>query len=165
MTEGIALDLNGVRVRWDARTVAAYASADPDPAWALEGTLAPAHSALRVFSGATREGSVLLLAALRPADADAHGDERIGAVLIEAEGNLIGMEEVLLSTEYAGDGAIRRITLELYREGDDYPLRGAGDAIGTGAGEREGHRIDSATLRFRLDGSEGTALYEIVHAR
>jgi len=162
MADEIALELDGVRVRWDAGAVAAYPSGEPKPAWALEGSLTPDHSALRVLSGATADGSILLLAAARPAAADAHDAERIGAILVEAGGNVVAMDEVLLSTEYAGDGAVRRITLELYREGDDYPLRGAGDAESTGTEEREGHRAETATLRFRLDGSEGAALYEIV---
>ncbi|HYH60603.1 MAG TPA: hypothetical protein VD766_01935 [Solirubrobacterales bacterium] len=161
MADEIALELGGVRVRWDAGAVAAYPSADPKPAWALEGSLTPAHSALRVLSGATSDGSILLLAAARPAAADAHDAELIGAVVVEG-GNAVAMDEVLLSTEYAGDGTIRRITLELYREGDDYPIRGAGDAKSTGTEEREGHHTESATLHFRLDGSEGAALYEIV---
>ena len=163
MANEIALELDGVRVRWDAGAVAAYASAEPERAWSLEGSLTPKHSALRVLSGATADGSILLLAAARPAETEAHDSELIGALLVEDGGNVVAMDEVLLSTEYTADGAVRRITLELYREGDDYPLRGGGDAASTSAGERDGHRAESATLRFRLDGSEGAALYEILH--
>ena len=164
MAEEIALELNGVRVRWDAGAVAAYPSGRAGARLGARRIAGPGPLGAASAIGGNPDGSILLLAALRPVEADAHGDELAGAVLIEPDGNIAAMDEVLLSTEYAGDGAIRRVTLELYREGDDYPLRGAGDAASAGAEEREGRRVENATLRFRLDGSEGAALYEIVHA-
>lgn len=164
MPDEIAFELGELRVVWDTEAVAGYEGAEPEPAWTLEGALAPAYSALRVLAGRTSEGSILLLAAVRPTDADAHGEEPIGATLIEPDGNITAMDEVLLSTEYAKDGTVRRITLELYREGDDYPIRGAGDTSSASARSQDDLRTESATLRFRLDGNEGLALYEIVHA-
>lgn len=156
----------GLRVRWQTEAVGAYPDAGEalEPAWSLEGALAPAHSALRVLAGATSEGSILLLASARPAGAGAHDAEAVSAAVLDPEGEVTTFAESLLSTEYAGDGSVRRITLELYAEGDEYPLRGAGDAAATESSEEEGVRRESTTLRFRLHGHEGAGLYEILHA-
>ena len=129
----------------------------------LEGALAPEFSALRVVSAATADGTLLLLCAARPEAAAHHDEEAVAAILVSPEGEPEAVEEALVSTEYAADGAIRRLGLELYKEGDDYPVRGAGDATDTGAVEAEGARRDGGELAFRLDGSAGAALYEIVH--
>ena len=154
----------GLRIVWDRDTVAAYPEAGTaDPAWRLEGELAPAFSALRVLSAATREGGLLLLAAARPAAAEGHDEEAVAALLAPADGAPEPVSEALISTEYAADGSIRRVGLELYKEDDDYPVRAAGDAAGEpAAGADAGRRV--ARLEFRLDGAEGIALYEIVEA-
>jgi len=164
MPDEIAFEFGELRVLWDTEAIADYEGSEPKTAWTLEGSLAPAHTALRALAGRSADGSMLLLAAVRPAEAEAHGEEPIGATLIEPSGTVTAMDEALLSTEYSGDGAVRRITLELYREGDDYPIRGAGDTLSASAREDDGLRTESATLHFRLDGHEGVALYEIVHA-
>lgn len=155
----------GISVAWDTDAVRALANDESrqHPAWRLEGALAPEFSALRVVSGATADGTLLLLCAARPDAAAHHDEEAVVAVLVSPEGEPEAVEEALVSTEYAADGAIRRLGLELYKEGDDYPVRGAGDATDTGAAEADGERRDEAKLAFRLDGSAGAALYEIVH--
>jgi hypothetical protein len=154
----------GLRIVWDRAAVAAYPDAGAThSAWRLEGDLTPAFSALRVLSAATREGGLLLLAAARPADADGHAEEAVAALLALPDGAAEPVSEALISTEYAADGSIRRVGLELYKEGDDYPVRAAGDAAeDPAAGADPGRR--AARLEFRLDGDEGVALYEIVEA-
>jgi hypothetical protein len=154
----------GLRVVWDRTALAALADPgdEPNPGWRLEGSLEPAFTALRVVSGATADGSLLVLCAARPQGAAHHDEESVAAIVADPEGDLSPISEALVSTEYAPDGAIRRLGLELYREGDDYPLRGAGDATKATWSEADGERRDSAQLNFRLDGSEGAALYEIV---
>jgi hypothetical protein len=86
--------------------------------------------------------------------------DAVAAVLVSPEGAPATVEEALVSTEYAADGAIRRLGLELYKEGDDYPVRGAGDATGAAAADADGR--DVTELAFRLDGNAGAALHEIV---
>ncbi len=154
----------GLRVVWDRATLAALADGgdEPDAGWRLEGSLEPGFTALRVVSGATADGSLLILCAARPEGAAHHDEESVAAIVAEPEGGVVPISEALVSTEYAPDGAIRRLGLELYKEGDDYPLRGAGDATEATSSEGGGERRDSARLSFRLDGSEGAALYEIV---
>ena len=155
----------GISVAWDTDAVRALVTDESreQPAWRLEGALAPVFSVLRVVSGATADGTLLLLCAARPEAAAHHDEEAVAAVLVSPESAPEAVEEALISTEYAADGAIRRLGLELYKEGDDYPVRGAGDATDTGAAEADGERRDEARLAFRLDGSVGAALYEIVH--
>ena len=154
----------GLVVRWDGERLAAYRQGgDVTPAWDLDGSLSPGHSALRVLAAALEDGSVLLLAAARPVESSAHDGERVAALLIDREGAAEESEEVLLSTEYAADGAIRRTGMEIYRAGEDYPLRAAGDTTGSERDERDELRTERAAMSFRLDGLSGRAVYEIVH--
>ena len=154
----------GLRVVWDRAAVAALADPgdEPNAGWRLEGSLEPGFTALRVVSGATADGFLLVLCAARPAGAAHHDEESVAAIVAEPEGELVPISEALVSTEYTPDGAIRRLGLELYKEGDSYPLRGAGDATDASRSELDGERRESARLSFRLDGSEGAAVYEIV---
>ena len=165
MADELALaPAEGIRVIWDRAAVAAYAAGEgePDPAWRLDGSLTPGFSALRVVSGATADGSVLLLAAARPAAAASHDEEQVAALVAGPDAGAEPIEEALVSTEYAADGSIRRIGLELYKPGDDYPMRGAGDAVRTSLAGTGAERHDISVLDFRLGGSRGVALYEIV---
>jgi hypothetical protein len=153
----------GVTVAWDQAAVAALATPDAGEGapWRLEGELAPRFSALRVISGATRDGALLVLCAVRPAGAEHHDEELVAAVVVSPEGEAQAIEEALVSTEYTGDGSIRRLGLELYKEDDDYPVRGAGDATSSAVAD-DGRKL--AELDLRLDGSAGTGRYEILRA-
>jgi hypothetical protein len=155
---------DGVAVVWDRAAVAALAtpSADTGSAWRLEGSIVPGFSLLRVISGATEAGSLLMLCAARPEGAASHADELVAAAGAGPEGELDAIEEALVSTQYAADGSIRRLGLELYKPGEDYPLRGAGDATEASSSEADGERRERAELSLRLDGNPGTASYEIV---
>lgn len=153
----------GLAVSWSAEALDALrrdgATAD---AWHLEGALAPVHSALRVLTAALDDGTALLVAAARPAGATGHDAEHVAGLLVGAETQPERLAEVLLSTEYAADGAIRRVGLELYRTGEDYPLRAAGNARTATRGAESGE-VDRAALSFRMGGRSGSAVYEVVH--
>ncbi len=155
----------GVGVVWDRAAVAALATpgTEAGPAWRLDGSLGPGFSLLRVVSGATEAGSLLMLCAARPDAAASHAEELVAACLVGPDGDVGTIEEALVSTQYAADGSIRRLGLELYKPDDDYPVRAAGDATGTSSVDEDGERRDRAELSFRLDGSAGSATYEIVH--
>jgi hypothetical protein len=138
----------GLTVVWDRD-----ADGEDGPGWRLSGSL-DGFSTLRVLTATIADGSALMLCAARPERAEHHDADAVAAAVIGADGTVQTIEEALLSTEYAADGSVTRLGLELYKPGDDYPLRAAGDVTSAG-GER-------SELRFRLDGSEGTAIYEIV---
>lgn len=148
---------DGVRVIWDRHALGTLASRNGSGRAArLEGSLGRDWDSVRIVSGAAADGSLLALCAARPAGAANHDTDAVAATVVDPEGAVHEIEEALLSTEYSADGRVRRFGVELYRPGNDYPLRAAGDAI-----EDDGDG-DAVILTFRLDGSEGTALYEIV---
>ena len=166
MADELRLAPAGIGVIWDRAAVAALATPGDraTPAWRLDGSLDSGFSLLRVVSGATEAGSLLFLCAARRQAAQHHADELVAARVIGPEGDVAEIEEALVSTQYAADGSIRRLGLELYRPGDDYPFRGAGDVTGTSSSEENGARRERAELSFRLDGSPGAATYEILRA-
>jgi hypothetical protein len=153
VAEAVELRLaEGLGVAWDR-------SEGELPAWRLSGSL-DGFSLLRVVTGAGEDGSALRLCAARPDGAEHHDEELVAATVVSADGEMWEIEEALLSTEYAADGSVQRLGLELYRSGDDYPIRAAGDASSTTTGD-DGRR--RAELRFRMSGSAGAGTYEIVH--
>ena len=86
-------------------------------------------------SGRLADGRLIAIAALRPVGADGHGDE-LRRGLIGPPGELEALAESLLSTEHGADELPRRIGLELYRDPDGLPLRIAGEATASTAGEQ-----------------------------
>ena len=166
MPEGIAIELApGITIAWDdlERTRADLAAKEPSANWRLEGELGPDHHAVRVLTGATGKGELVLLAGARRADAGGHDAENPRAVLVSRSGEVRPFEEALVSTQYSGSGRIKRIGLELYAAGDDYPVRGAGDARRAIAGEEDSIRREQAWLDFRLDGEPGDAILDILY--
>jgi len=156
----------GLQVSWDDLEAirSGLGSDEPASLWRLEGDLGANHAAVRVLTGATRKGALLLLAGARPEGAGGHDAENPQAVIVSRSGEVEKIDEALLSTQYAADGAIERFGLELYGEGDDYPVRGAGDATSTSAADEGTVRRERALLEFRLDGEAGTAVLDILHA-
>lgn len=111
------------------------------------------------------DGGLLALSAVRPRDADGHGDERIATVLCSADGAPVEVSETLLSTEYGADGVQRRATLELWLDDEDgQPLRGAGSLISAAEVSHPGLRGQIAFFRWSLQGREGLGHYEVVYA-
>ena len=166
MAEGIAIEpAPGIRVVWDdlAETRSALSAEEPSAPWRLEGELGSSHTALKVLTASAGKGSLLLLAGARPDGADGHDAESPHAVLISGSDELTPIEEALISTQYSASGAIERVGLELYAEGDDYPVRGAGDVRRASAADEGAFRREHAWLDFRLDGEVGAAILDIVH--
>jgi hypothetical protein len=164
--EGIALEIApGLRVAWEdlERTRSDLSGGEPAAEWSLEGELEDGYSALRVLTGATAKGAIILLAGARPDGADAHDAEHPQAVVISSSGELKAIEEALVSTQYSENGQVERVGLELYAEGDDYPVRGAGDATDAAAGEVGALRRERTWLDFRLDGEAGSAVLDVLH--
>ncbi len=166
MAEGIAIELApGIRVAWDDldQTRTDLAADEPFAQWSLHGELGSGHTALKVLTASAGKGSLLLLAGARPDRADGHDAENPQAVLVSGSGELKAIEEALVSTQYSASGAIERVTVELYPEDDDYPVRGAGDVRRASAADEGALRREHAWLDFRLDGEVGDAILDILH--
>jgi hypothetical protein len=111
------------------------------------------------------DGGLLALSALRAERAGGHGDEVVAAVMCDPDGAPVEVAEALLSTEYGSDGVQRRVTLELWPDGDDAPpLRGAGTLISSTSVNRPGLSAEVAFFRWSLEGREGLGHYELVHS-
>jgi hypothetical protein len=152
-----------LRVRWDPGWPGELAVDGPAP-WELGDSLDWTRIELvRVLTASFEDGSVLLLAALRPPGAAGHGEESVAARLGSGGGDPEPVE-ALISTEYGAGGTPARLGLELYREDAEVPLRAAGDALESASGDRDGARRDAVALEMRLDGTPGRGLYEIIRA-
>jgi hypothetical protein len=109
------------------------------------------------------DGGLLALSAVRPPGASEHGDELVTAILCDPDGAPVEVSETLLSTEYGPDGVQRRVTLELWIDGDEgQPLRGAGTLISAARVRRPDAEADIAFFRWSLEGREGLGHYEVV---
>ncbi|HXR31596.1 MAG TPA: hypothetical protein VN752_10705 [Solirubrobacterales bacterium] len=110
------------------------------------------------------DGGLLALSAVRPGGSGGHGEEEVAAVLCDPDGAPVEVSETLLSTEYGPDGVQRRVTLELWLDGEEpQPLRGAGTLISAAAIDHSGLRGQVAFFRWALEGREGLGHYEIVY--
>jgi hypothetical protein len=167
MAEAVAVEFTDpagdpLRVEWRADALAALDPAGPPetPVWKLAGELDWDEVAtLRVLSGRLADGRLLAIAALRPAGADGHGDE-LRRGMIGPPGELETLDESLLSTEHGADELPRRIGLELYRDPDGLPLRIAGEATASTAGEQANLRRVSTLFALRASGEGGTAILD-----
>lgn len=159
----IAVELGGVegaRLRWAPCPAEEANGAAPPSPWELEAEPDWRRlDSIRLVSALFDDGGALGVAALRPRDARGHGEDVAVTRLIDAEGEPTEMSEALLSVEYDADGAPRRLGLELWTDPDTSPLRVAADRADEAGpqGERE-----SVPMRFRLDGTAGSGLYEIL---
>jgi hypothetical protein len=109
------------------------------------------------------DGGLLALSAVRPPAGEGHGDEQVTTILCGPDGAPTEVSETLLSTEYGADGVQRRVTLELWTDGDEgQPLRGAGTLISAAEVRNSGTVSDVAFFRWALEGREGLGHYELV---
>lgn len=130
-------------------------------AWAFQGS--PEVGAVRSAWARLGDGSLLVLFALRPADAADHADEALGAARIARDGAVAAWTEPLLSTEYDPSGAHVRATLELWGEEEAAPAdRGAGTRRSGGSARLGGAALAAARFEWRLNGLSGFGGYEIV---
>jgi len=145
----VAVDGRGQRVRswgapdWDrieqARTVAAW----------LDDDLA------------------LSVAAIRPAGARHHEDERVMATVLERdperdEPRALPVLDPRLSTTYDRDGRQLAAGLELYLDEEGMPRRAAGEVICGTTLDLGRLRLDCAFLRWRMEGRTGVGRYDIL---
>lgn len=117
-------------------------------------------ASLRLLAAQFADGSVTALLAARPARAEGHDADLVAAVLVDPGGDVSQMEQVLLSTELDAEDRVRRVGVELWRSEEPPPYRLAADRLSFEAGASAGHRRESVLMRARLDGQEGTAMFE-----
>ena len=120
--------------------------------------------ALRTVSAIVDDGHALLALARRPRGALGHGEERVGAVLID-DGRFLEVDEARLSTVYDGDGRQRSAGLELWLRGEEFPRRGSGVAVAGSSLQLEEVEVHAAVFRWRLDGRDGIGGYELMARR
>ena len=107
------------------------------------------------------DGGLVCISLRAYAGVDRHSAEQSVAA-ISHPGGYIEFDQVLLSTEYDGDGRQRRATLELWPESEEIAaLHGAGSVISGCTAKVAGARINTALFRWALDGHSGLGRYEI----
>jgi hypothetical protein len=134
----------------------------PTP-WQLDGELDwDEIDLIRVLSARFDDGRLLGVAALRPAGAEGHGDDLVVAAMANAEEEVEPVDEALLSVEYDGSGAPRRVQLELHRDEGSMVLRVAGDVTSV-VDKPDGQlELTSAALAVRLSGVAGHGRFDFL---
>ena len=158
-----------LRLAWDRGMAESLATGDrggqPGSPWRGEDEVDWERvEALRLVSAAFQDGRALAVAALRPRGAAGHDADSVAHHLVEA-GEPVELTNALLSTEYDADGLPKRIGLELWAEDESPPLRVAADREGQVEARGDGVRREVARMAFRLAGTSGAGLYEVVRPR
>jgi hypothetical protein len=108
------------------------------------------------------DGSGVVVVTTRAPGASSHADEASWAAALDAE-RVRTIEDPRLSTTTGADGVPRRAGLELWIEdSDDYPFRGNGERIVTGALELGELRLQSTFFRWHVDGRAATGRYDLL---
>jgi hypothetical protein len=109
------------------------------------------------------DGGLLALSSGAPASGSPHEDEEVAAVLTEPEGE-VPIERALISTQYDGNGAQQRATVELWlpEEHGEPPIRGAGTVIRSVSVVVGDRRIETAFFSWSLEGRQGLGRYELI---
>lgn len=119
-------------------------------------------SVARTISAWFSDDSGVTIASVRGADKDGHGDEAVSGFLMQ-EGQAIAIDDPRFSTTFDGEGRQRNAGLELFIEAeDDHPHRGAGEVICGTTLDLGRLRMDSAFLRWRMEGREGVGRYDVL---
>lgn len=106
--------------------------------------------------------SGVTITSVRPASKKGHGDEAVSAFAMQG-GEAIPIFDPRLSTTFDGEGRQRHAGLELYvNKGDEYPHRAAGEVICGTTLDLGRLRMDSAFLRWRMEGREGIGRYDVL---
>jgi len=111
----------------------------------------------------------LALSAARPRRARGQESDQVRAGVLEG-GGATSVIDPRLSTTYAADGTPLRAGLELWlgeEEGEQYPRRAAGEAIGpaVSADAGEGLTIDARLFRWHSRGLDGAGVYVLARPR
>ncbi|HKG17005.1 MAG TPA: hypothetical protein VKA96_04880 [Solirubrobacteraceae bacterium] len=108
----------------------------------------------------------VMLSAVRPTGAAAHGDEAVTAFLVEPADGLAApapVAEPRLSTTYDAEGRQRRAGLELWmHEDDELPRRLAGEAACGTSLQLADLRLGCAFFRWRMEGRSGVGRYDVL---
>jgi hypothetical protein len=108
------------------------------------------------------DGTGVAAVAVRPAEASDHEDEATWAALLDPAGSL-RVDEPRLSTTYDEAGRQRRANLELWVGAEDaYPRRATGEVVCGATLELGELRLDSAFMRWRMDGRQGVGRYDVL---
>jgi hypothetical protein len=119
-------------------------------------------AAWRMLGAWLEDGTGVVLRAVRPMDAAAHGDESNWAAVLGAGGNL-RVDDPRLSTTYDDAGRQQRAGLELWvGEEDSYPRRAAGEVLCGSTVDLGPLRLDCAFVRWRMGGRSGVGRYDVL---
>jgi hypothetical protein len=125
-------------------------------------------SAMRLAAGFFPGDADVALLAIRPDGAKGQDRDEIAAV-IGAEPAGMTIFDPKLSTTYSGSGVPLKMGLELWvgesEEGDQFPRRTAGEALGASAELTAGGvHISARALRCHARGEEGAGMYLLVRS-
>jgi hypothetical protein len=108
------------------------------------------------------DDSGVTISSVRPAGQEGHGDEAVSGFLMQ-DGQSIPIDDPRLSTTFDGEGRQRSAGLELFIDAeDDFPHRAAGEVICGTTLDLGRLRMDSAFLRWRMEGREGVGRYDVL---
>jgi hypothetical protein len=99
--------------------------------------------------------------AIRPAGAEHHDAESVGAYLYE-DGEPVRVLDPRLSTGYDGEQRQQRAGLELWVDEESHARRAAGEVVCGTSLDLGRLRLDCAFLRWRMEGREGVGRYDIL---
>ena len=117
--------------------------------------------ATRSVAAWLEDGSAVALRSVRPAGEDYDG-EATWAALLGPAGSLL-VDKPRLSTTYDDGDRQRRAGLELWVGADDaYPRRVSGEVLCGATLDLDELRLDSAFLRWHMDGLTGIGRYDIL---
>lgn len=120
--------------------------------------------ALRSVSALFDGGHALLAVASRRRGAKGHGQEEIGAWLLDG-GELREVEDARISTVYDGEGRQRSAGLELWLPEVEFPRRLSGTVVAGSSLQLERVDVHAAVFRWRMDDREGIGAYELAVRR
>jgi len=123
-------------------------------------------SLTRSLSAWLDENTAITLSAVRPADAESHGEEAVSAVLVEpVEDRVLAhyLADPRLSTTYDREGRQRRASLELWESDEaDYPRRASGSLVCGTSLELGRLRLECAFFEWHMEGRAGVGRYDVL---
>jgi len=151
-----------VQLRWEPVATEDVGSIATESPWELASEPDWSHlEGIRLVSARFEDGAVLGVAALRPREARGHGDDVVIARFVGADGEETTTSDALVSVEYDAGGTPRRLGIELWPEPDSAPRRVAADREAESEA-RSAEGRNAVAMRFRLDGTGGIGLYEVL---
>jgi hypothetical protein len=156
-------ELGGLRITLCAVTGSVRGTPVDCLGTATETLEAPAWADLDAVRGVTavfdRERAVFAVAR-RPCGALGHGHELVEAALL-LDGEIAEVENARLSTVYDGDGRQRNAGIEMWLPAEDFPRRASGTVTAGASLSLEGLRVNAAVFGWKMEGRDGTGLYEL----